>query len=492
MKIALVYLPFWPTYSPPLGLAYISSVLQRQGHEVKIFDKNIEFSKNIKCENIDPWSDNVLNKNSQRSFFNETTQPLLKKEILSFIKELVSEGYDAVGFSVTELSYYTTQYMSSLIKKLFPSILIMWGGPHVTAKNDLILADSEAGIFDVAFEAEAEETIQEFFNALKENKPYYSILGLICNHPENKKFIKKKRPSINYKELPFPDFRDYPLNLYKVKQLPIMMSRGCVATCSFCTEFLTWKSYRIRTAQDVVEEIKNHIENYQIDNFIFCDSLINGNHEQLEKLADGLENVACTWTAFCRVDERLTKNLLRKMFKAGCTELLIGFESDSQKVLDLMNKGTKIAQNQRVLEDAASIGIKVHGLFLVGFPGEEDHDFNKTLKFIHKNKDKFYVISIGNSLTLPPQSVVGMLPKKFNILIGENGEALLDNEGEWTSVDGSITPLIRKQRLNKLRNYLNSMKLNWVPQQYVERNSLQKLSLSIYHLFLKLFYTIKL
>ena len=491
MKIALVSLPFWPTYSPPLGPAYISSVLQKLGHDVCIFDKNIELANKYLNSEINPWDDELINSNFNKTYFNEVTFPLLKSDLTSFVKTLLANDYDAIGFSVTELSYYVTQYLSMLLKKLAPDLLIFWGGPEVTAKKEAILLDVKSGTFDVGFEAEAEDTVVEFFEAYSLDKPIHNILGLICNHPENVKNLKKKRGPIDYKSLPFPDFSDYSLNLYKNNQLPIMMSRGCVATCSFCTEFLTWKSYRVRTAIDVVEEIKRNILTYGVKDFIFCDSLINGNHEQLHALCDGLKDVECTWTAFCRVDTKLTTELLFKMYKAGCRELLIGFESDSQKVLNLMNKGTKVEQNQRVLDDAFSAGIKVHGLFLIGFPGELDSDFQKTLRFIHLNRHKFYVISIGNSLTLPPQSVIGIIPKKFNILTDDKGFPLLDSNGEWTSSDNSITPLIRKKRMKKLRNYLESMNLKWGPKKYIERSLTGRIYYRALYFFISSYFRLK-
>jgi radical SAM superfamily enzyme YgiQ (UPF0313 family) len=330
--------------------------------------------------------------------------------------------------------------------------------------------------------------VQEYFSALANKEPYYSILGLICNHPENVKIHKKKRQPIDYKALPYPDFKDFPLDKYIFRQLPVMMSRGCIATCSFCTEFLTWKSYRVRTALDVVEEIKNNIVKYNINNFFFCDSLINGNYEQLMELTNGLQELDCTWTAFCRVDKRLTKNLLENMFKSGCQELLIGFESNSQKVLDSMNKGTTIQENQRVLDDAFDVGIKVHGLFLVGFPGESNYDFYKTLTFIHMNKNKFYVFSIGKSLTIHPLSIIGKLPRKFNLLTSESGNLILDSEGDWTSSDKKLTPITREKRLDILRNYLNSMNLKWVPQLNKEKTRFEKIKQAIFYKYLKLYY----
>jgi radical SAM superfamily enzyme YgiQ (UPF0313 family) len=471
-----------------LGLAYIDAVLEKEGHEIDLYDKNVELFHKYKSTENSPWDLTIIEKNVHYPFFNESVLPLIKKDLSIFAKELVTAKYDAVGFSVTELSYYTSRYFAALLKKIFPNLLIFWGGPEVNAKNPKILRDIEAGIIDIAFEAEAEETVQEFFEALKKNLPYHSILGLLCKDPNNFDIRKRKRPSIDYSKLPIPNFKKFNLDKYHHQQLPVMMSRGCVATCSFCTEYLTWKSYRVRTANDVLNEIKNHIEIYNIRKFFFCDSLINGNHKNLEDLADGLKNIECTWTAYCRVDKQLTKSLLGKMFQAGCRELLIGFESNSQKVLDLMNKGTQIEENQRVLQEAFEIGIKIHGLFLVGFPGETEQDFRKTLSFIHKNKNLFYVISIGNSLSLPPQSVVGIIPKKFNILTDSNGAPIFDQDGEWTSSDGILTPKIRHKRLHVLRNYLNSMELNWVPKHYSQETYLEIIAKRIFLKSLKFYY----
>lgn len=495
MKIALTYLPFWPTFSPPLGITYIAAVLQERAHSIKLFDKNIELSKKYAhLGKSSPWDPIMMNKNSNADYFSQQALPIIKNDLNQFAKQVVFEGYEAIGLSTTSHSIYTNIYFASIIKKLSPKTVIAMGGPEITSESEPILRALKADIIDIAFQGEAEESVVEYFDHLEKGLDVDQILGTISPSEKNVEIRNKKRKLIDYNEVPLPYFDDYPLEDYEFKQIPIMMSRGCIAACSFCTERVIWRKYRVRNAVRVANELERNINQYKMNNFIFCDSLINGDIEELDSLVRELltRKLDLTWMSFCRVDPRINYPFAKRIFDSGGKEMLVGFESGSQKVLDLMNKGTKVEDGKEFILNLYKAGIKIHGLFLIGFPGETDKDFMMTMRFIHQFRKYFFIISIGDSLSIDELSVIGKLPERFGVLADETGKPILDKDGEWTSIDGVVTPKIRRRRLKKLGLYLDAMELNWLPNRELQfKNRLHRW---IYKYFLKsirLYYSIK-
>ena len=81
----------------------------------------------------------------------------------------------------------------------------------------------------------------------------------------------------------------------------------------------------------------------------------------------------------------MTSQYLKKLQKSGCTCLSYGLESGSQKVLDRMNKGIKIADAEKIIRNTLKAGIQVMVNFMFGFPGEDDADFKESIQFMQRN-----------------------------------------------------------------------------------------------------------
>lgn len=467
MKVALVQLPFWPTYMPPLGLAYISAVLKRRGHEVTCTDLNMECWYLMKKEAGNPWDGFLVDRASNIKYFKEVLMPLVREPLSLYAKKVAMGGYDAIGLSINELNVHASRFVIQLIRTLNPEIKIFVGGPEVYREQNELLDDIYNGIIDVAVIGEGEEIVDDVFEAWENDGDIDQIIGVITSNKESNYEKAKKRPAIDFSKLPYPDFSDFKFDKYIHQQIPIMMSRGCVAACSFCTEFVTWRSYRIRTAEHVFEEMRKLKNDTGISSFYFCDSLINGNHEMLSTLVDLIldNNFECDWVAFCRADDRLTKELLDRMRKSGCEELFFGFETGSDKMLGLMNKNNTVATAYRTTKDAFDAGIKVHGLFIIAFPGETEEDFFLTQKFIYDNKDYLFKTTIGGTLQLPSMAPMAQRPQKYDIKLNDDGSVYFDEYGKWHGKNG-FGPEVREKRLKDMQDFLDSLGITWDPVPY--------------------------
>ena len=102
------------------------------------------------------------------------------------------------------------------------------------------------------------------------------------------------------------------------------------------------------------------------------------------------------------------------MAKSGCKYLLWGLESASQRVLDLMDKGTKPEDVSKLMKNAHAAGIANHVFMICGFPTETEDEFAQTIKFLDDHKDYIYAVHRG-TFSLEPESPIFEHQERFGI-----------------------------------------------------------------------------
>ncbi|MFC1942710.1 B12-binding domain-containing radical SAM protein, partial [Chloroflexota bacterium] len=177
LKITLINPPQFSGYpQPPVGLALIAAVLEREGYQVKLLDANV---LNIKPEDIIP---------------------------------LITDA-DVVGLTAMTPTISTAIGIARLLKKANPALTIILGGAHATLLPEETLATSPA--IDVIVRGEGEETIIELLRAFEENQPLGSIPG-ICFRDDGQIVSSASRsPITDIDSLLFPAYQLLPLHSYK-------------------------------------------------------------------------------------------------------------------------------------------------------------------------------------------------------------------------------------------------------------------------------------
>ena len=234
---------------------------------------------------------------------------------------------------------------------------------------------------------------------METKQPVFNLKGVACRNNNGEVIIGENPDNLDMDKLPIPDFSFLDLEKYQRWQIPINMSRGCVAHCDFCNERTLWPGFRMRSAPHIFKEL---IENSLFNDFVVNDSLINGNYSILEELLDLIiaEPLNIFWGGSARPDRRLKFELFLKMKQAGIGYLIYGLESGSNRILKNMKKGITremVAQN---ITDAHKAGIKVMINIIVGYPGETEDDFNETLYFIKKYRP--FIYKINSSIFVMP------------------------------------------------------------------------------------------
>ncbi|MFC1809636.1 B12-binding domain-containing radical SAM protein, partial [Candidatus Omnitrophota bacterium] len=190
-------------------------------------------------------------------------------------------------------------------------------------------------------------------------------------------------------EIPFSTFEGIDRTRYDVTStLPILMSRGCIRQCSFCSERLLYKGFRIRSAEYVVQEIEFHMKHNKVTSFVFHDSLINGELRTLEQFCDQVfeRGLSISWEAQCSIRNDMDVRILEKMKQAGCFNLFIGLESASNTVLQRMSKGMTRDDARTFFEKCNKVGLHFEISLITNFPGETEDEFHETCDFIREHK----------------------------------------------------------------------------------------------------------
>ena len=165
--------------------------------------------------------------------------------------------------------------------------------------------------------------------------------------------------------------------------LSVIAGRGCPYGCTWCQKSVFGRSYRMRSAESVAEEMRQIKERYNPDQIRVVDDVLGVDRRWLRQWHDALlaQDAVIPFEALSRVD-LVDEELIRLLKEAGCRRLAFGAESGSQRVLDAMHKGTKIEQVYRTAELCRKHGIETYFYIMLGYPGEEWEDIEATVKLL--------------------------------------------------------------------------------------------------------------
>ncbi len=192
---------------------------------------------------------------------------------------------------------------------------------------------------------------------------------------------------------PVPDFTDFPWDRYRVRIIPIMTGRGCQwDRCVFCSDVVSvsGRTFRTRGLDSVLHEIREQSRRHATNNFLFLDLKLNSNPNMFRGIAEHIQEAApgAQWIGTVHVDGRRDNGLSRADLKAavasGMRRISFGLESGSQRVLDLLDKGSTVEGNAEFIRTAHGAGLSVRCTMFLGFPGETAEDVEETARFLEE------------------------------------------------------------------------------------------------------------
>ncbi len=344
MRILLVRPPFIDIKNgPPIGLAYISKVLKDAGHEVSVFDINIDINK--KFAELGPYT---------RDYILPESHPALAyayNKLDDYCEQIRSCSPAIVGFS---LSYPTVKFGIAAAEKLAENIRCIAGGPQATYNEQQLL---DTGCFDTVVSGYGEEAVLEAI----------AKKGII-----SRKLDKRKEY--------FPDFSDIPIEDYNGR-LPVITARGCPNKCTFCTQHLPPFFHSI---ESTVAQIKN---TPNIREVMYNDSNINMIPDRTEQLFNELaklENSPEGHVFGLEIKPGFEK-YISKMAAANVKIARVGVESGSLRERESMNK--PFFSNDTAIEllkETTANKIKTWVQFIFCYPDQTEEDRQETLNLMNR------------------------------------------------------------------------------------------------------------
>ena len=440
---------------PPLGIAYIAAVLERNNHQVKILERRL-------LAGIKP----------------RTKEHLREIDDLT-IKEIKEFKPNIVGITAATPLIMDAYQTAKLVKGVSSSIITVVGGAHPTAEPISCL--EECSEIDIVCRGEGELTMLDLAKGFSLDK----IDGI--NFRKNNKIVSTPDRQVweNLDKMPFPAYHLLDKNFYfkptsvlirgfYLKGMTIIAARGCPFNCAFCQSSQLVRSnkgrfLRFHSPEYVIKMIKHLIDNYKIKGFLFAEDIFSLDRENMTKICnllikEGLDK-KIKYAVNLRVDT-IDEELLKLLKKSGCVRAIYGFESGSDRVLEIMNKRTTLEQNLRAVELTKKVGITCEASILIGVPGEKEEDLKKTLKFLKKSRPDRVIRS--KFFPIPGTAFYYQLLEKGIIKKPKNWDILME---KYTLSDFTFADMSKK-RFRKIWskldrevtlpiNYMFAIKTNW-------------------------------
>jgi radical SAM superfamily enzyme YgiQ (UPF0313 family) len=340
---------------PPLGICYLAAMLEKENYEVSLTDAEAE-----RLTNND------------------------------LVEKVAATKSDIFCFTCTTPMVASVKRTAEALKNKLPDSKIIVGGPHVTAVPEDLFKEK---YIDIAVIGEGEYTIVELTKLIEEKKSLKCCKGIVFK--EDGKVIKTEpRPLIeDVNALPFPARHLLKIAKYKhativrhktkVNYTNIISSRGCPFKCIFCGSRTTFGGVvRFRDPKLVVDEMEECYNKYDIGMFGFSDDTLTLKKEHIVGICNEIirRKLGIVWFAQARVNT-VDKEMLELMKKAGCEAIHYGYESGSQEILNNIKKGITLQQSIDATKITKEVGIKIHGYFMIGNPGETKETIRKTIDF---------------------------------------------------------------------------------------------------------------
>lgn len=344
---------------PPLGLATIAAILEREKIPVKLIDANA----------------------------------LRLKDVRDMVKSA-----DVVGITAMTPTIHNAAEVARQVKGVNKNVIVVLGGVHGTLMPDETL--NAIPEIDIIIRGEGEEAILELMN----NKPLYEIQGVSfrdfgrVQSTQSRKLIEDLDglPFLAYNLLPRARYRPHPPHGRAFPFITMTTSRGCPYKCNFCSKPIFGSAYRAQSAKRVIDEIQYYIYQLGVKEIAFYDDVFTLDKKRVHDICDGLlkQLHRIHWTCESRVN-LVDFDLLKHMKESGCYSIAYGIESGSQRMLDSIHKGIKREQIVDAMKMTRSVGIETVGYFMIGSPGESRETVQETIDFAKQLKLDFAQFAIA-------------------------------------------------------------------------------------------------
>lgn len=336
---------------------------------------------------------------------------------------------DLVIMHTSTPSFPSDVRVAKMLKETNPKLKIGMVGAKVAVQPDESLAQGSP--IDFVARNEFDFTIKE----IAEGKPLAEVDGITWRNEKGEIITNKDRAMIeDMDSLPFVTevykrdlkIEDYFIGYLKHPYISIYTGRGCKSRCTFCLwpQTVGGHRYRTRSPEHVAAEIKLALKYFpQVKEFFFDDDTFTDDLPRAEAIARELGKLGVTWS--CNAKANVPYDTLKVLRDNGLRLLLVGYESGNQQILHNIKKGMRIETAREFTKNCHKLGIKIHGTFIVGLPGETRETIRETIEYAKEINPHTMQVSLAapypGTFLHKQASENGWLNENEAELIDENG-----------------------------------------------------------------------
>src|SRR5712692_10808588 len=340
----------------------------------------------------------------------------------------IARDYDFLVLFTSTVGFHSDLRLIRQTKELHPGLKIAFVGPHVQNRPEESLLASRD--IDFVVRGEFDHAVVEF----AQGKPLADILG-ISYREDGKVAHTAPRSQLHTEELDALPFatevykRDLQIERYNVPFLlhpfvSLYTTRGCPALCNFCQwpQTISGHAWRVRSTDNVTREIRQALEWFpQSKEFFFDDDTFNIRKDRVLEICAKFKPLKFRWSANARVHSDY--ETLKAMADAGARLFIVGFESGDAQILKNIKKGATVEMARNFMKHCKKVGIRVHGDFIIGLPGETQETIQRTIDFAKELDCETIQVSLAHAF--PGTELYNYLSEN-NFLAAE---ALADSKG---------------------------------------------------------------
>ncbi|MBN1106619.1 MAG: cobalamin-dependent protein, partial [Deltaproteobacteria bacterium] len=341
----------------PLGLAYVAASLERAGHAASILDAP---ALGIASEDIP--------------------------------RHMEGRDYSIAGVTMLTPMYARSMEVVRTLRDAFPKIRIVVGGAHPTIlPRETMQGNRE---IDFAVVGEGERVMVALISALERGGDLSHIQGLAYRIGDEVCVNSPAQPIPDLDDLPMPARHLLPMHAYRMTRsrtrsshaYTVSVARGCPFDCGFCCRIFGRK-VRHHSVARILEEIRMLHERYGAREINLEADTLTLNKAFILALCRGLLDSGLSreisWTCESRIDT-VSEEMLREMKRAGCWQISYGVETGSQRLLDLIQKGTTLPRIEEVFALTKRVGITIRAFYMLGLTTETREESLRTIAFARK------------------------------------------------------------------------------------------------------------
>ena len=369
------------------------------------------------------------------------------------VSQIAVKEYDIICLSLTDLSQLIPVFTFARFLKERTNAKVLLGGNYATQIYEDIIKfpDILTDYIDFVTIGDGEIALCSLCRAIDGQIAFEDVPNLIYYDVERHSLHNTgfSCVSIDMDSLVYPDFTGYDFEEYFTPEIvfPVQISKGCYwGKCTFCDYAYGQQGYSPKHIPRVIDELRFLIDRYGASKFIFVDEAIPPSFYNRLALAIIESGLKINYYSFARLEDGYTPEVFRNLYLSGARLFLWGYECESLRIMEKMNKGINAENRIKILSDAREAGIWNNGLFIFGYPTETMEEISATMEVIRKNRR-----------IIPSCTFSNFTLKKHAQLIADNGDTgvlgYVPNGDFYSSYKDSISGVIQEERRALRRNF---------------------------------------